>query len=365
MKIGILGTRGIPNHHGGFEQFAESLAVFLVENGHLVHVYNSSTHPFQQKLYNGVNIIHCFDPENRIGTTGQFIYDLNCIMDAKQREFDILLQLGYTSNSIWGFLLPKRSIIITNMDGLEWKREKYNDATKSFLKFAEKLAVNRSDYLIADSIGIQNYLKQKYNETSKYIAYGSNLFEKPDESILKIYGVKIHRYNLLIARFEPENNFETILDGFVKSKSKDSFLVIGSHDKNKYGEFIKSKYKKNTNILFLGGIYDKNHLNNLRYFSNLYFHGHSVGGTNPSLIEAMASNALIIAHDNEFNKSILKQDGFYFINSQDIENIIKRIEKRDYLFKINSNLNKIKSYFNTSNINKEYLTFFNECEKNY
>ena len=127
MKIGILGTRGIPNHHGGFEQFAESLAVYLVRKGHIVHVYNSSTHPFQQKLFKGVNIIHCFDPENRIGTIGQFIYDLNCIMDAKQRKFDILLQLGYTSNSVWGFLLPKRSIIVTNMDGLEWKREKYND----------------------------------------------------------------------------------------------------------------------------------------------------------------------------------------------------------------------------------------------
>ncbi len=365
MKIGILGTRGIPNHHGGFEQFAESFAVSLIGKGHIVHVYNSSTHPFQQKLFKGVNIIHCFDPENRIGTVGQFIYDLNCIMDANQREFDIILQLGYTSNSIWGFLLPKRSIIITNMDGLEWKRKKYGDTTKSFLRFAEKLAVKRSDYLIADSIGIENYLKRKYNVESKFIAYGSDLFENPNESILDIYNVKIHRYNLLIARFEPENNFETILDGFVKSKSKDKFLVIGNHNKNKYGEFLKSKFQKYTNILFLGGIYNKNHLDNLRYFSNLYFHGHSVGGTNPSLIEAMASNALIIAHDNEFNKSILKHDGFYFKNSNDIENIIKRIKKQDFLFKINSNLIKIKSYYNTSNINKEYLTFFNECEKKY
>jgi len=365
MKIGILGTRGIPNHHGGFEQFAESLAVYLVGKGHIVHVYNSSTHPFQQKLFKGVNIVHCFDPEIRIGTIGQFIYDLNCIMDAKQRKFDILLQLGYTSNSIWGFLLPKRSIIVTNMDGLEWKRKKYNNTIKSFLRFAEKLAVKRSDYLIADSIGIKNYLKRKYNASSKYIAYGSNLFEKPDESILKIYDVKIHRYNLLIARFEPENNFEIILDGFVKSESRNIFLVIGNHDKNKYGKFLKSKYKKNTNILFLGGIYNTNHLDNLRYFSNLYFHGHSVGGTNPSLIEAMSSNALIIAHDNEFNKSILKQDGFYFKNTDDIENIIKRIDKRDFLFKIDSNLNKIKSYYNTSNINKEYLTFFNECQRKY
>jgi hypothetical protein len=365
MKIGILGTRGIPNHHGGFEQFAEYLSVYLVEKGHIVHVYNSSTHPFQQSKFKEVNIIHCFDPENRIGTIGQFIYDLNCILDAKKRHFDIILQLGYTSNSIWGFLLPKRAIIITNMDGLEWKREKYGKITKSFLKFAEKLAVKRSDYLIADSLGIKNYLKIKYNISSKYIAYGSNIFTYPDGSILKSYNIKKYQYNLVIARFEPENNFEIILDGFVKSKSKKQFLVIGNHNKNKYGKFLKSKYNKNVNILFLGGIYNKYHLDNLRFYSNLYFHGHSVGGTNPSLIEAMASNALVIAHDNEFNRSILNLGGIYFKNSDDIKRIINKTRKKDFLTNINSNSDKIKSYFNTSNINNEYLTFFNECTKKY
>ena len=134
MKIGILGTRGIPNYHGGFEQFAEFFASFLAEKGHEVYVYSSHLHPYKKSCFKGANIIHCYDPEDKIGTPGQFIYDLNCIMDSRKRNFDILLQLGYTSNSIWHRLLPKKPIIITNMDGLEWKRSKYNKWVRHFLK---------------------------------------------------------------------------------------------------------------------------------------------------------------------------------------------------------------------------------------
>ncbi|RYZ18900.1 MAG: DUF1972 domain-containing protein, partial [Chitinophagaceae bacterium] len=121
MKIALLGTRGIPNHYGGFEQFAEYFAVYLAGKGHEVYVYNSGHHPYQEKTFKGVNLIHCTDPEDKIGTAGQFIYDLNCILDSRKHSFDIILQLGYTSNSVWHFLLPKKPVIITNMDGLEWK----------------------------------------------------------------------------------------------------------------------------------------------------------------------------------------------------------------------------------------------------
>ena len=162
MKIAILGTRGIPNHYSGFEQFAEFFSVFLVEKGHDVYVYNSHDHLYQEKTFNGVNLIHQYDPEYKFGTFGQFIYDYNCIMDSRKRNFDIILQLGYTSNSIWFFLLPKKPIIITNMDGLEWKRSKYSKPVQQFLRFAERLAVKSSDFLISDSLGIQKYIDSKY-----------------------------------------------------------------------------------------------------------------------------------------------------------------------------------------------------------
>ena len=186
MKIAILGTRGIPNHYGGFEQFAEFFSVFLAQNKHEVYVYNSHNHPYQEKVFNSVNLIHKYDPEYKIGTAGQFIYDFNCIIDSRKRNFDIILQLGYTSNSIWHFLLPKKPLIITNMDGLEWKRTKYSKKVQKILQFAEKLAVNSSDYLIADSIGIQNYINKKYSKPSSYIAYGAELFTSYDTSVLDI-----------------------------------------------------------------------------------------------------------------------------------------------------------------------------------
>ena len=360
MKIAILGTRGVPNYYGGFEQFAEFFSVYLVEKGHEVYVYNSHNHPFQEKLFNGVNILHQYDPEHKLGTFGQFIYDFNCIIDSRKRDFDIILQLGYTSNSIWYFLLPKKSIIITNMDGLEWKRTKYSKPVQQFLKFAERLATTSSDYLISDSLGIEKFLKTRYNKESTYIAYGAHPFANPNEAVLKEYQLEKNAYNMIMARFEPENNFEMVLDGAVMNEEKMPFLVIGKHN-TKYGEYLKNKYKSHTNILFLGGIYNLEHLNNLRFFSNLYFHGHSVGGTNPSLLEAMASRAFIIAHDNDFNKAILKENAHYFSNPMEVKNILDTIKKSDNLQLVQNNFDAIVNEYNWDKINGEYLQLFEEC----
>ena len=365
MKIGIIGTRGIPNHHGGFEQFAEFFSVYLAKKGHQVSVYNSSTHPYKEFFFNGVNIISCNDPESKIGTVGQFIYDLNCIIDSRKRHFDIILQLGYTSSSIWYKLLPKNSILITNMDGLEWKRTKYSKYVQKFLKYAEKLAVKSSDYLISDSRGIQNYLYKKYNAKSKYLAYGAELFTNPKEEILKDYNVEAFKYNMLIARLEPENNIETILDGVVLSNNDQPFLVVGKHDANRFGSYLKDKFYDHKNIKFLGGIYNLEHLNNLRYYSDLYFHGHSVGGTNPSLLEAMSSNTLIIANDNEFNKTVLNDNAFYFKNKNDVKFFLDKMTKKEQIQKVKSCYNDIEIKYNWDIINKQYLEFLNECKKEH
>src|SRR5215467_1651561 len=169
MKIGIIGIRGIPNRYGGFEQFTEYVAPALVRKGHDVTVYSSSLHPYQDDNWKGVRLIHKSNPENRIGTFGQFIYDFFCILDSRKRNFDVILQLGYTSSSVWSFLFPGKSNLVTNMDGLEWKRSKYSKPVRAFLKRAEKWAVRSSDRLIADSKGIQEYLLDKYNKHATFI----------------------------------------------------------------------------------------------------------------------------------------------------------------------------------------------------
>ncbi|MBL4663219.1 MAG: DUF1972 domain-containing protein, partial [Flavobacteriaceae bacterium] len=290
-------------------------------------------------------------------------YDFNCIQDSRKRDFDIILQLGYTSSSIWRRRMPRKAIVITNMDGLEWKRTKYSKKVQWFLKYAESLAVKGSDYLIADSVGIQDYLKQKYNVPSEYIAYGSFPFEDPNQDVLNEYGVQPYNYNMLIARMGPENNIETILDGVVKMSDDVPFLVVGKHDANKFGAHLKEKFKAHINIQFLGGIYNLEHLNNLRYYSKVYFHGHTVGGTNPSLLEAMASKSLIVAHDNQFNEAILNEDAFYFSTSEDITSALKKIQaKEDFAELLDHNFDKIKNLFSWEIINNAYLEFM---EKTY
>ena len=360
MKIAILGTRGIPNYYGGFEQFAEFFSVYLVQNGHEVYVYNSHNHPFQEKNFNGVSILHCNDPEHKLGTFGQFIYDYNCILDSRKRNFDIILQLGYTSNSIWFFLLPKKPIIITNMDGLEWKRTKYSKLVQQFLKFAERLAAVSSDYLVSDSIGIEKFLKKKYNKESTYIAYGAHPFIDANETILTNYTLEKENYNMIMARFEPENNLDMVLEGVSLSNDKTTILVVGNHQ-TKYGDSLKSKFKNHKNIKFLGGIYNIEHLDNLRYFSKIYFHGHSVGGTNPSLLEAMASNALIAAHNNDFNKGILNKNALYFSSAVEVKNILETVKKSDNLLFIKNNYQAIVNDFNWDKINGQYLQLFEQC----
>lgn len=344
MKIAILGTRGVPNNHGGFEQFAEYFSVYLASKDHDVYVYNSHDHPFQDKKFKGVNIVHAYDPEYKIGTAGQFIYDLNCIKDSRKRNFDVILQLGYTSSSIWYWLLPKDAIIITNMDGMEWKRSKYSQSVRKFLRYAEKLAVNSSDYLISDSIGIQDYIRKKYNRTSEFIAYGANVFKNSNDSVLSKYNVEKNKYCIIIARLEPENNIETIVEGYHQSETSHSLIIFGSL--NDYGETLQKKYRDDKRIQFVGANYNQKELNNLRYFSRYYFHGHSVGGTNPSLLEAMASNTLIVANNNIFNQSILEENAHYFDDSEAIKNLLNK----DVFF----NSKEVYAEANTKKINEMY-----------
>jgi len=362
LRIGILGTRGIPNHYGGFEQFAEYLSTGLVSKGHEVFVYNSHNHPYQNSTWKNVQLIHCYDPEHHLGSFGQFIYDFNCIVDARRRNFDVILMLGFTSSSAWGWLYPNQSALIFNMDGLEWKRTKYSKPVQKFLLLAEKLAVKFSNFYIADSVVIQSYLKSKYAISSEHIAYGAEVHYNEAESLLQEYGVKKHEYYILMARMAAENNIEMILDGFHASNSNKKFLVVGSVD-NKHGRYLVQKFKNDARIVFTGGIY--NHpqkIHSLKIYSSLYFHGHSVGGTNPSLLEAMASRALVAAHDNPFNRAILRQDTFYFSSYNEVKEIIENTQRNGReTAMIHNNLKKIQEQFNWDTVIKKYEDFIQRC----
>lgn len=323
LDIAILGTRGIPNVYGGFEQFAEFVSTALADRGHRVTVYCSDAHPYKKAHWKNVALVHCEDPENEHGTIGQFVYDWNCIEHARKRSFQVILQLGYTSSSIWFWRWPRQSAHIVNMDGLEYKRSKYSRPVQLFLRLAEKLATLRADLLIADNEGILKHLLLRYpKKPMQCIAYGAEIpaLRENWKDHLKKYRLEVNDYDLLICRLEPENNVETIIKSHLQSNCGRKLVVVGNTS-TKLGKQLLLKYRSEF-IEFTKGIYDTEVLTSLKTHCCLYFHGHSVGGTNPSLLEAMACAKHIVAHDNQFNRSVLDSSGSYFKDETELAAIL-------------------------------------------
>ena len=368
MKIAFLSVRGIPNNYGGFEEFAEYISVGLAERGHDVTVYSPHYHPYQEKEYKGVHIKHIYSPELWMGgSVGSFFYDYLSLKDALKKEnFDIIYDAGYTS------IIPayirfnvkkiKHPIFTTNMDGLEYKRAKFNKWVQKFVFWEEQMAVKHSHYLIADNMGIHDYYKEKYGKESKFLAYGATIHDHYNADYLKEYGLTENDYFILVARLEPENNIYMTIDGYLASEQngKKPLVVVGKTN-TPYGKKLVAKYGNNPNIKFVGGIYDFDKLNSVRHFSYAYFHGHSVGGTNPSLLEAMASECFILSHKNIFNRSVLGDNAVYYNNEKEVKDILDNINaivsqhKQQY---IEGNLDVIRNEYSWEKLVDEHEKYF-------
>ena len=333
MKIAFVSTRGIPNNYGGFEQFAEYISVGMAQRGHEVVVYSPKFHPYQESTYKGVRIKHIYSPETWMGSSvGSFFYDFASLRDAlKKEDFDIIYEAGYTSiipAYIWfNVKKRKRPIFTTNMDGLENKRSKFSPMVRRFLDWEEKMAVKYSHYLIADNMGIHDYYKEKYGKESKFLAYGADIHDDFKAEYLEEFGLKSEEYYILIARLEPENDIVMAIEGYLHSKEngRRPLIVVGKTN-TPHGKELVEKYGNERNVEFVGGIYDFKKLDSVRHFSKAYFHGHSVGGTNPSLLEAMAAGCFIFAHDNIFNRAVLKENAFYYPSADKVTEYLNRID---------------------------------------
>lgn len=367
MKIAFISTRGIPNNYGGFEQFAEYISVGLVERGHEVVVYSPHFHPYQESNYKGVRIKHIYSPEQWMGSSiGSFFYDFSSLKDALKREkFDIIYEAGYTSivpAYIWYNVKQiKYPIFTTNMDGLEYKRTKFNKWVQKFLFWEEKTTVRHSHYLIADNMGIQDYYKEKYGKESEFLAYGANIHDDYNENLLKEFDLIADSYCLLIARLEPENNVEMVIKGYIDSNIIDKPLIVVGKTDTPHGKYLVEQYQDQIKIRFIGGVYDFKKINSIRYFSSVYFHGHSVGGTNPSLLEAMASSCFILSHDNIFNKSVLKDDALYFEDEQSVSKLLDNIDYNNNTYRatfIENNLNRIRNEYSWEKLVDDHEKYF-------
>ncbi len=324
-KIAIIGSRGIPAEFGGFETFAEHLALGLVAKGVEVTVFCESTQKYDKPEYKGVDLIYIKTP-NIVGIRSIW-FDLISILKTLQ-NYDVVYMLGY--NTGFAFVLPWlfSTNFWVNMDGLEWKRTKWSSFAKLYLRINEWFAARFAKKLIADAQGILEHLDSAYNISHKavMIPYGAVLCdEQPNIEIVKELGFTPNEYYLIVCRLEPENHLKEIILGFVESNSKSQLIIVGDHKcGTKYVEELVEM--SDARVLFIGTIYDQEKLNSLRYYCKTYLHGHSVGGTNPSLLEAMAVGNSVIAHDNIFNREVTGEQAIFFSNPYELANTFNQLE---------------------------------------
>jgi glycosyltransferase involved in cell wall biosynthesis len=365
MKIGILGTRGIPNNYGGFEECAEHISRYFVNKGHDVTVFCPDYHPYPSENWEGVRLKKIFSREPRIGPIGNLIYEYLSIKNALKNDFDIILELGTEYALFSSFYRKGKARIITNVDGLETRRDKWSPLIKHIIRLSEKNAIRESDAIVADNPEIKQHVDELYSISSHYIGYGATARDPDTDTTLELrhiseYDVQAHSYCLLIARLERENNIEMIIDGYLASKIEMPLLIIGPTNK-KYGKYLVQKYRRSRNLRFIGGVYSKKQsLDALRHYAYIYFHGHSVGGTNPALLQAMAQGSLIFAHNNVFNRYVLKENAFFFNTSQDLGELIDGFdEEKRKPFSI-ENYKRLETEFHWKKISIAYLMLF-EC----
>lgn len=375
MNVSIIGSRGIPAKYGGFETFAEKLSTKLAEREHSVTVsceYESK----RVEEYRGVKLCYFpFPPPKsyflrkfyEISSDIYFIYYLG-----KMSDFIYVLGAGAGLFLFIPKIFRKKSKVMVNIDGVEWKRDKFSAMEKLMLKINVKFATLFADIIILDSNGMKKYVSESFREKAVYIPYG---VEEPKEirwdkkkanKLLKAIGINSelipNNYWLVVARLEPENNIHTILKGFLDSEIKKPLLVVGDFTSKKYRAKINEilKNDKEKKVIMAGGIYDRELLFMLRQNCFGYIHGHSVGGTNPSLLEAMVMKNLIIAHDNEFNREVGGDAILYFRDANDLTKLIKTIENNPekYIHLKKAVYNRVKSNYSWDDVVERYEKLF-------
>lgn len=359
IRISIVGSRGIPAKYGGFETFAEEISSLLVEKGFEVTVqcdFNS----YSEINYKGVNLFFTSVAKS----DNPLKYYFEGIRWAVKNT-DIVFVTSSAGSFFYFLNFFKKKIIITNPDGLEFKRAKWSLFKRIYLKFSEMLAVKLSDYIIADSEAIKEYLFNSYKNIEKkirVIEYGAYTNNEFNPAILEKYKLIPNFYYLVVSRLEPENNLDTIINAFQNTTTQSPLVIVGNKINTRYVNQLIS-LNSSGKIHFIGGIYDKKELNALRNSCKAYIHGHSVGGTNPSLLEAMGSRNIILAHDNEFNREVTSGNQLYFNSMEQCSDKINEIEmmseeeKERYK---NLSYSMITNKYNWNNILKKYLDLLNK-----
>lgn len=364
IRVSIIGSRGIPARYGGFEVFAEKIAESLSEENIGIIVYCM---PYLRKeFFYKEGISRVFINTTKISFLEKFVFSSLSLFHAIfMGKINIILLLGVTGGAfLWlsNFFSIKS---ILNIDGIEWKRKKWSTIVRYALKALEFLSIKSADVIIADSEAIAGYIGLRYKKKSIYIPYGTGNCNFAAEDWLELEGkfnLPSNSYYLGVGRFVPENNFPMIIKGVLNSETNKKLVIVSDLSPS-----IPQDYLKNEEILFTGPIYNRNMLFALRKNAFAHIHGHSVGGTNPSLLEAIASQNIIICYDVAYNREVMENYGYYFKNDMELANVINFIESNpNILYSGERTLyyqNIMKEKYNWDIVSNKYLELINKLTK--
>lgn len=324
-KVAIVGTQGVPATYGGFESLVDNLLGENCPDDVSYTVFCSGKDmPDKRPSYKGASLKYIPLKANGIQSVPYDILSMcRCL-----RGYDVILVLGVSGCLFLPFfhLLNSKKLII-NIDGQEYKRAKWGKFAKWILRISEAMAVKYADVVITDNKGIQEYVTETYHKPSTLICYGGDhvkrqLSSEFISSTLNRYGLTAGDYAITVCRIEPENNCEMVLEAF--SKTDKTLVYIGNWDHNAYAQELRRKYSGFKNIKMLDAIYDLDVLYALRSNAGVYVHGHSAGGTNPSLVEAMFFGIPIVSFDVIFNRATTDGQAYYFKDAKGLREILRR-----------------------------------------
>lgn len=322
LKLKIIGTVGVPANYGGFETLVENLLDYLPKEIETTVFCSSHNYGKRKIIYKNARLIYLIFKANGFQS---IIYDIVSLILSLGKN-NTLLVLGTSGALIFPLvkILCPSIKIICNIDGIEWKRAKWNFFAKKFLKYSEFSACKYADTVITDNRGIYDHVLKSYYRKSLTIPYGA-FIPNTDNDIKKCllkYNLEKNKYAIKVCRIEPENNVELVLKSFSILESQ-TIVVVGNWKNSKFGNLLRNKYNSFSNIILLDPIYNQVELNSLRSNCEFYVHGHSAGGTNPSLVEAIGLNIPILAYDVNFNRYTLDNNGHYFNSVNSLVNLIK------------------------------------------
>jgi len=359
MKVSIIGTHGVPARYGGFETFAEHLAIACAKAGIKVRVVNEKANPIFPCPEN-VEIVSSF--YNKSKSPFKFYKDsIKLAADS-----DIVLCCGVGGAFSFSRLRSGNTMIITNVDGLEHQRKKYNRLQRWIIYLLQYKATKESDLLIADSQEIWGYWTSRfrhYVSKVKAIRYGADECLPFDQNVLTKYKLDFREYFLVIARLVPENNIEEIIQSFKKYIGRKKLFIVGALENTQFVSDLRKM--ANDKIIFADAIYNKQILDSLRQGCFIYIHGHSVGGTNPSLLEAMAASCACLCHNNVFNLEVTEGNQIYFQSSYELSIMLNLLEHKsnDLDAQRSSALERVKKSYSWEKTCSLYIDLFHQLYK--